>query len=199
MRLGDSAQIRAEEAINIVAEDLVRVGGALEAPSVTIVAGGSIDTPNVAIIQGTNVNLTASRLGTSITPVQIQADNIHIKKLNGDIDIRQSIGIGTSVQITGPPDGETINISYNSNASQLTLEGSSIFTSGDQAQDVRISAANVSLLADKIDFKGIITAKQSGIGGRVEILGKSGADLRDQRGHRRRQRGSRVLRVARDP
>ncbi|MCX5666880.1 MAG: filamentous hemagglutinin N-terminal domain-containing protein, partial [Candidatus Omnitrophica bacterium] len=71
----------------------------------TLKTDGAIDSTAGAILQGNSVTLIANRFGSTVTPLQIDSPTIHIKRTVGDIDILESVGIGTSVQITGPPDG----------------------------------------------------------------------------------------------
>ena len=71
----------------------------------TLKTEGTVDTTPGAILYGNNITLIARQFGNTVTPLNIDSPNIHIKRTLGDIDILESTGIGTSVQITGPPDG----------------------------------------------------------------------------------------------
>lgn len=144
------ATVVAEKNINMVATELIEINATIQAPTVDLVSQGLIDTTSpTAIIQGQNVQLQANRFGRTATPVNIDADTIYIKRLNGDIDIRQSLGIGSSIWIRGPPEGDSFGeIFYNKNASQLTLAGVSLFTSGDPAQNAPVSAQKLVLIAE---------------------------------------------------
>ncbi|MCM8791144.1 MAG: YDG domain-containing protein, partial [Candidatus Omnitrophica bacterium] len=194
-----TALVRGEVSITISAQEAINVGSTLKAPAVKLVSGDTLNTMDMAIIQGTNLNLTAQRFGTSETPVRIYGSNIIIERLNGDIDIRSSVGIGTNVWIRGPPEEWTFgSILYNSDASQLTLEGVRVITSGTEL--TALTAANkieliglqgvtiggmtrIAVPAGYILINGmngdalleagsvIDASNDKGIGGRVEILG----------------------------
>ncbi|MCX5666766.1 MAG: filamentous hemagglutinin N-terminal domain-containing protein, partial [Candidatus Omnitrophica bacterium] len=96
----------------------------------TLKADNAIDTTPGAILQGNSITLIANRFGATHTPLQIDSPNIHIKRTTGDIDILESMGIGTSVQITGPPEGGFGSIIY-PKSSSLTLEAARTTVSTD--------------------------------------------------------------------
>jgi len=62
----------------------------------------AITAPGVTI-PGSSVKVIAKRFGSSETPFSIDAAITHIQRTAGDIVISESLGIGTSVLIHGPP------------------------------------------------------------------------------------------------
>ena len=119
------ANMRAEDLIQITSKNSINVESTIVAPTVTLVSGNDVTTKDSAIIQATNLSITANRFGSSVTPLNLDASNIYIRRLSGDIDIRQSQGIGTSVQILGPPDDGFGQILYNKSTA-LSLEAGRI-------------------------------------------------------------------------
>ncbi|MCM8790745.1 MAG: filamentous hemagglutinin N-terminal domain-containing protein, partial [Candidatus Omnitrophica bacterium] len=127
-----AARIKAVDVIALVSREVIDIGVTIEAPIVVLITGGDIVTRDSAIIQAQNLTMTAHRFGALTTPVRVEAQNIHVKRLNGIIDIRESLGIGSTVVIRGPPDeGQFGSIEYNRSCQQLTLEGASVTISGE--------------------------------------------------------------------
>lgn len=100
----------------------------LTSTDVTLRSNGSIDTQDVAIISGQRINLVSRLFGTYGQPLNIEANNINISRIDGDIDIRDSLGIGTSILFRGPPDGWGA-IRYNKEAN-FALETNNLILSG---------------------------------------------------------------------
>ena len=100
----------------------------LSSTDVTLRSNGSIDTHDAAIILAHRVNLVSRLFGTYGQPLNIQASNINISRIDGDIDISDSLGIGTSILFRGPPEGWGA-IRYNMDAT-LSLGARNISLSG---------------------------------------------------------------------
>ncbi len=95
------------------------------------------------IIPGGTVTLIARQFGSTSTPVTIDAVTTHITRTIGDINIVESTGIGTSILITGPPEGfGQIIYPLNSNLILEAARGSLSIS-----QNVSISAQNITLKA----------------------------------------------------
>ena len=116
----------------------------------TLKAEGAIDTSPAIIIQGSTLTLIAQRFGNTTTPLAIDANAIRIQRTIGDINIIESQGIGTSIQICGPPDGFG-QIIY-PKTSSLILEATRISLS----TDTILYANNLSLIANSILSNGKI-------------------------------------------
>ena len=102
--------ISADNTIDIIADNVFT----------TIPYQGTTPSP---VIKANQFNITANNLGAAGLPVAIDAANIDINRPSGNIDITGSQPVGSSVMITGPPDGFGSFI-YNPNAN-LTLDSSS--------------------------------------------------------------------------
>lgn len=100
----ETAYVVAEEVINIIADDYVNVESIMEAPEVNITSNGSIDTAPAAVIQATSLKLISNKFGAYTKALNLDAKNIYIERLNGDLNIMESSGIGTSILMRGPPD-----------------------------------------------------------------------------------------------
>ncbi len=98
-----------------------------------------------AIIQSSQINLKAGQFGTPDVPLYIIGNNIYISKSQGDIEILDSLGIGTSILLRGPPDGFGA-IVYNKDTN-LTLEA--ISGGINTSSGATILANNLSLIASK--------------------------------------------------
>ncbi|NQT22408.1 MAG: filamentous hemagglutinin N-terminal domain-containing protein, partial [Candidatus Omnitrophica bacterium] len=115
---------------SIVDEELVTLEGDsikltyLKSADVTLKTGGALDTREAVLLQANYLTLVAGRFGTNETPVMIDASNVQIDRLAGDIDITDSLGIGTSILIHGPPGGWG-SIIFSKNA-DLTLNAANI-------------------------------------------------------------------------
>ena len=77
------------------------------------------------LLEAPTVQLSARQFGTNAAPLKIKADNINITRLEGDIGILDSLGLGTSILIHGPPEGGFGAIIYNHDAN-LTLDADQI-------------------------------------------------------------------------
>ncbi|MFA4854631.1 MAG: right-handed parallel beta-helix repeat-containing protein, partial [Candidatus Omnitrophota bacterium] len=135
--------------ITINAENILQAGSVTADNEITFTATQNINTdPAVnsdpaVIIQGKRVNLSGRQFGTTTAPLNIKADNIDLSRIQGDISILDSLGIGTSIMLRGPPDGFGAII-YNPDTN-LTLEapqGAINIFSG-----VILSADNLTLIA----------------------------------------------------
>ncbi|MDD4980574.1 MAG: autotransporter-associated beta strand repeat-containing protein, partial [Candidatus Omnitrophica bacterium] len=97
------------------------------------------------IIQAPEVKIIAKQFGSRTTPLNINAALTYIYRTQGDINILESLGIGTSVLLRGPPDGFGA-IVYNRDTN-LTLEAQAGgITTYDSAI---IRANNLSLIANQ--------------------------------------------------
>ncbi|MFH1782960.1 MAG: filamentous hemagglutinin N-terminal domain-containing protein [Candidatus Omnitrophota bacterium] len=76
-----------------------------EATDVTLKSNGLIDTQNSAILTGNSLTLIGDKFGTTSSPINIDANSLHLKKLNGDIQILEMLGIGSNILFRGPPTG----------------------------------------------------------------------------------------------
>ena len=72
--------------------------------NVTLQSDNTVATAEGVIIAGNQVKVLARYFGVAITPLAIEAITTYIKT-DGEMNILQSTGIGTSVMITGPPGG----------------------------------------------------------------------------------------------
>jgi hypothetical protein len=90
----------------LVAIDVNTIVEVVYATDGTAVAASEADIVNAGeVISAPTVNITMRKLGTSVSPVYIKAANLYIKRLDGNIDISESLGIGTSILMRGPPEG----------------------------------------------------------------------------------------------
>ena len=121
--------IKAEEFISIKATHSIHIASIIEAPNVTLESQNTIDTTNQAIIQATNLNLVSNKFGTYSIPLNIDADNINIERLNNYLTIIDSTGIGTTILTRGPPDdwGAILSNEYDN----LTLKAEKISLESD--------------------------------------------------------------------
>ena len=95
----------------------------------TLKTDGTADTSPAVILYGNSITVIARHFGNSVTPLNIDSPNIHIRRTVGDIEIAQSVGIGTSIQITGPPDSGFGQIIY-PKSSSLSLEAARVVILG---------------------------------------------------------------------
>ncbi len=101
----------------------------LKANNITLQTDNDVTTNPGVVIQAHEVKVIGRKIGSADNPLTIDASRIHIKRLYGNIDIMESLGIGTSVLIRGPPDGFGAII-YNSDSLLiLEAEGVSVPTS----------------------------------------------------------------------
>ncbi len=130
-----------------------------------------VDVTTGAILRAPEVRVIAKKLGTLDAPLSVNAKYTFIYRVDGDIDISDSLGIGTSILLRGPPEGfGAIVYNKGTNLSLIAQNGSI-----SEAQGVIISANNLYLIANQsIIIQGNIyvsTNEAGAIGGRVEILG----------------------------
>ena len=116
-------KILADRLVTIDVDTVVEVifdtnGKAVAASEADIVNAGEI-------MSAPTVNITMRKLGSSTSPVYIKAGSLYIKRIDGNIDILESVGIGTSVLMRGPPEGG-FAIIYNIHTN-LTLVASAGF------------------------------------------------------------------------
>ena len=123
-----SGAVSASENLIAYAQDYIQVSSSIEAANMTLQAQNAIDTTNAVVISATSLNLISNRFGSNSTPLNLNASNLHINRLSGSINILQSLGIGTSIQLRGPP--EFGSIQYN-NDSNVILEAENTILSGD--------------------------------------------------------------------
>ncbi|MFA6350424.1 MAG: hypothetical protein WCY12_05840, partial [Candidatus Omnitrophota bacterium] len=95
------------------------------------------------VIRANRVSITAKTFGSSTLPIGIDANNLILNRTEGDINILQSLGIGTSLLLRGPPEGFG-SIIYNSDIN-LTLEAAAGAIS--IIPGVTLSANNLTLIA----------------------------------------------------
>lgn len=84
-------------------------------------ASGVIDTTDGIIIEARSVRLLARRFGDTGSPIAINAANASIEKLNGDMDILESFGFGSTILLRGPPENGFGSFIYNT-STNLTLK-----------------------------------------------------------------------------
>ncbi|GEM_PF-3769849 len=123
-----------------VDNDVVTVDGEgfrvtyLKSADVTFRSDNGIDTDAAVILTAYNLKLIGARFGTYQTPVITDTLNLTIVKIDGDIDIRESLGIGTSIMLRGPPENGFGQIIYPKNAAlKLEALGGSIFVLSNSA------------------------------------------------------------------
>ncbi|MDP3789931.1 MAG: hypothetical protein Q8R48_05970, partial [Candidatus Omnitrophota bacterium] len=71
---------------------------------ITLKSDGAVHTTEGVIIPGNNVQVIARYFGSTGIPLNIDAATTRIKMIEGNIDIRESLGIGTSITLRGPPE-----------------------------------------------------------------------------------------------
>ncbi|MFH0790625.1 MAG: filamentous hemagglutinin N-terminal domain-containing protein, partial [Candidatus Omnitrophota bacterium] len=120
--------ISAKAAVTIEAENNVETSYSKTVSSGSLRESEAVNTNQAVLIQANQVKITAKQFGTRNIPLNINAGVIYINRTQGDIDILESLGIGTSILLRGPPDGFGAII-YNKDAN-LTLEASQVVLSG---------------------------------------------------------------------
>ena len=94
--------ISADRLMTIDADAILEV---VYTPEGTAVAASQTDVMNSGeVISAPTVNVTMRKIGSSSTPVYIKAGDLYIKSIEGNIDISESLGIGTSILMRGPPE-----------------------------------------------------------------------------------------------
>ncbi|MFA4982509.1 MAG: hypothetical protein WC592_08610, partial [Candidatus Omnitrophota bacterium] len=119
----------------------------LKSSNVTFKTDGAAGTANSAIIAAQNLTLIANKFGTSATPVNVDAENLTLRKVNGEINILDMVGIGSSIFMTGPPEEDSLNISYN-NTAKLFLDAPTISIVGSEPTHLlgNITFSNLSII-----------------------------------------------------
>ncbi len=102
-----------------------------KANNLTLQSNNAVRTTPGIVIQGNEVKIKAQYFGTIDTPLSIEANKTYIQRLYGNIDIMDSLGLGTSILLRGPPDGFGA-ITY-LHSSYLTLEAQKIQLVGESA------------------------------------------------------------------
>jgi len=119
----------------------------------------SSPSPVSNLIKGNDVNLVASQFGSPDVPLNIDANNIDITLVQGNINIGSSLVANSAVNLRAPPTGPPtgiVSISYNSDAN-LVLNAST--GSINVAPQAEVSANNLTLTAqDGIYSYGSLTA-----------------------------------------
>jgi hypothetical protein len=185
-------KIIADKLINLDVETILEIvyskdGKMLAASEPEVVNSGEA-------ISAPTVKISMRKLGTSSTPVYIKAANLDINRIDGNIDISESLGIGTSILMRGPPEGfgsfiyskdsnltlETANGSI-SEASSVTISAHDLILIANQNIDIygTIKGSYVhlnSLNGDTILYPGSVidvsTNEAGAVGGTVEVFGK---------------------------
>lgn len=96
----------------------------LKTQNLSLEASEAINTLPGVIIQANQVKLSAKKFGSTINPIIIEANLTHINRTSGNIDILESIGLGSSILLRGPPE-DNFAIIYNS-STNLTLEAEQV-------------------------------------------------------------------------
>ncbi|MDD5595648.1 MAG: filamentous hemagglutinin N-terminal domain-containing protein, partial [Candidatus Omnitrophica bacterium] len=111
-------------ALNVVQDGIITADNKIEiiADSVTTTLdqNPSTNPGNTAIITANQVNIITKKIGSTSLPVLINTPQLNIRITQGDINVLDSLGIGTNVLLRGPPEGFGAII-YNS-STNLTLE-----------------------------------------------------------------------------
>ena len=96
-----------------VEEDLVTIEGEgfgrvlyISSNNIILETNNDVNTAAGVILTGNMVKIISRKTGTIDIPVTINANITYIKRLQGNIDILSSLGIGTSILMRGPPGGE---------------------------------------------------------------------------------------------
>ena len=92
----------------------------LKTADVTLKGDDLVTTTSAIAISANTFRVIGERFGSYMNPLNIDTANLIIQRTTGDIDIATSTGIGTSILITGPPDGGFGYILYNHDT-KLTL------------------------------------------------------------------------------
>ncbi|MFC1804862.1 filamentous hemagglutinin N-terminal domain-containing protein, partial [Candidatus Omnitrophota bacterium] len=103
----------------------------LQDSGLTLKSNGAVATESGVIIQATRVRVDAREFGSTEVPLKIQAESTHINRINGNIDIMESIGMGTSILVRGPPEEGFGSIIYSADTN-LFLEADKIVFPGEE-------------------------------------------------------------------
>ncbi|MFC1805306.1 beta strand repeat-containing protein, partial [Candidatus Omnitrophota bacterium] len=101
----------------------------LQDSALNLKSNGTVATELGVIIQATRVKVDAREFGSIEVPLNIKADNTYINRINGNIGIFESTGLGSTILIRGPPEGFG-SIIYSADTN-LTLEADKIVLSGE--------------------------------------------------------------------
>jgi filamentous hemagglutinin family protein len=121
---------------------------------------GIENTQSVTIQLGITVianelEIISKQIGTLEVPLKLQANHIRITRTTGDIDILESIGIGSSIMLRGPPDGFGAIIYPDSSSLSLQAASGAVTLS----VDTLFKAENITLQAKKdINLNGAVIA-----------------------------------------
>ena len=108
---------------------------------------GDINTSPGVIIPGSQVKLSAQHFGSLENPVGVNADVTYINRIQGDIDISEMWGLGSTICIRGPAPGTDSAwgaVEYNAD-SHLVLE----------AEKVKITGSDPSYIYGDITFSNL--------------------------------------------
>ena len=128
----ETAQVSAGLIMTITGE-VVEVGSPISAPTVVIRGTTAVETRETGLIEATSLTINTLRFGTSETPVTVDADSIYLNRLNGEIDLRESILMGDGVWVRGPPEGEIFNLFYNHDATEVVFDAEKVVLGGSEA------------------------------------------------------------------
>ena len=84
----------------------------IKANNLTLQTDNSVNVTPGVIIPANQVKVIAKQFGTNDTPLSIQANLTYIQRTQGSIEIMQSLGLGTSILVRGPPTGGFGAFSY---------------------------------------------------------------------------------------
>lgn len=104
--------------------------GYLTSTNLTLKTDGGINTNNGAILTASSLTLISDRFGSYSEPLYLNSSKIHLNKINNNIDIIESVGLGTTILLRGPPDGWG-SIVYNKDTN-LILQAQRISVEGTQ-------------------------------------------------------------------
>lgn len=119
--IAENALFSAKTLVDIKVETVVVTTGYVENNSSSVQSGAAQNVSPGIIIQANQVRITAKQFGTTSVPLNINANYISLYRTIGNINILESLGIGTSNLIRGPPDGFGAII-YPNLVKNLTLE-----------------------------------------------------------------------------
>ncbi|MBU1367063.1 MAG: filamentous hemagglutinin N-terminal domain-containing protein, partial [Candidatus Omnitrophica bacterium] len=118
----------------------------LTSANLSLQSTGPIEAREGVVITALGLNLTSNKFGSYSNPLNLNAKDIHLNRINGNMQILDSLGIGTSIMLRGPPEEEA-------HSSYLHPRGAS----GEQDSWGTISCnkdANLTLKAQKVILAG---------------------------------------------
>jgi filamentous hemagglutinin family protein len=116
----------------------------LKTNKLTLQSDGAVNTNPGIIIQAAEVKVIAQKFGSIEVPLNIDSPLTYIYRTNGNIDILESTGIGTSILLRGPPDGFGAIIYSSDTHLILEAQAGSI---NSLSTDAIITVQNLSLIA----------------------------------------------------